>query len=238
MALPKMQTPVYSLTIPSLKKEVKFRPFLVKEEKALLLAQQSEDPNVMVDTLKQVIASCVTTTEPITEELAIFDYEYMFTQIRAKSVGEFAELVFLCDVCEDDKAKVKMSIALNNSQVEFNEAHTKKIPLYDDVGVMMKYPNLDTLVQLDSIKQGDITQLFNVIIKCMDYVYTSDEIMYMKEQTTEEKVEFLDSLTSEQFEKLAQFFTTMPKFRQKIQYDCPVCGKHHDKILEGINYFF
>jgi hypothetical protein len=190
----------------------------------------------MVDTLKQVIASCV--LEPIAEELAIFDYEYMFTQIRAKSVDEFAELVFLCDVCEDDKAKVKLKIALNDSKVEFDEAHTKKIPLYDDVGVMMKYPNLETMLKLDAVKQGDITQLFNVIVKCMDYVYTSDEIMYMKDQTIEETTEFLDSLTSEQFAKLEQFFATMPKFRQNVQYDCPVCGRHHDKILEGMNYFF
>jgi len=237
MALPKMQTPVYSLTIPSLKKEVKFRPFLVKEEKALLLAQQSEDPNVMVDTLKQVIASCV--LEPINvDDLAIFDYEYIFTQIRAKSVDEFAKLIFLCDVCEDDKAKVKVRIALNDSKVEFDEKHDKKIPLYDDVGVMMKYPTLDVMNDLDRARTGDITVLFNVIIKCMDYVYTSDEIMYMKEQTSEEKIEFLDSLTSEQFAKLEQFFTNMPKFRQSVQYDCPVCNRHHDKILEGMNYFF
>jgi hypothetical protein len=237
MALPKMQSVLYNTTVPSTKKEVKFRPFLVKEEKALLLAQQSEDPKVMVDTLKQIIKDCIKDDIDI-DRLAIFDYEYLFTQFRAKSVGEFSELVFLCDDCDDEKARININIDLTKSKVDFPEGHTNKINLFDDVGIMMKYPSLDTIQDIRNVKEGDIISTFNLIKECVDYIYNSEQVFHTDEQSKEDVIDFLESLTQEQFAKIEKFFETMPKLSQPVEYTCPVCNKHHDKVLEGINYFF
>ena len=237
MALPKMSTPQYETTVPSLKKKVKFRPFLVKEEKSLLLAQQSEDPKVMINTLKAIIKDCI--IDPINaDELAIFDFEYLFTQIRAKSVGEEVDLLMLCDTCTDEKAKAQVLLDITKFEVLYPEKHSQKIDLSEDVGVMMKYPSIDTLEKLEKAAAGNVDSTFDVVADCMDYIYTSTEVFHIKEQTKQEVIEFLESLTQEQFSKIDAFFATMPKMSQHVEYDCPVCGKHHDKVLEGLESFF
>jgi hypothetical protein len=237
MALPKMNAPLYNVTIPSTKKEVKFRPFLVKEEKSLLLAQQSEDPKVMINTLKSIIENCIVDNVDI-DKLAIFDYEYLFTQIRSKSVGEIVELLFLCDTCDDDKAKAQVNLDISKFQVEFPEGHNNKIELFDDVGIMMKNPSLDILDKLEKVKEGDINSIFDVVADCMESVYTTEEVFNTKDQTKQEVIDFLENLTQEQFKKIENFFLTMPKLRQKVEYDCPVCNKHHVKTMEGLESFF
>lgn len=237
MALPKMNAPLYNVTVPSTKKEVKFRPFLVKEEKSLLLAQQSEDPKVMINTLKSIIENCIVDKIDI-DKLAIFDYEYLFTQIRAKSVGELVELLFLCDTCDDDKAKTQVNLDISKFQVEFPEGHDTKIPLFEDVGIIMKNPSLDTIDKLEKIKEGDVDSIFDVVAECMESVYTTEEVFNTKDQTKEEVIEFLENLTQEQFKKIEGFFLTMPKLRQTVEYDCPVCNKHHVKTMEGLASFF
>ena len=236
MALPISATPTYNLTVPSTGKQVKYRPFLVKEEKALLIAQQSEDPVVMIDTIKDIITSCVKDLD--VETLATFDIEYIFTQIRAKSVGETVDLIFYCDVCTDDKAKVQISFDLTELKVEKGEGHTSKIELFDDVGVVMKYPSIETMTELQDIDTTNVEQIFGVIISCIDYIYNNEEVFYAKEYNKKELEEFLENLTSEQFNKVQKFFETMPKIRQKVDYKCPVCGKDHHKVLEGIQSFF
>jgi hypothetical protein len=237
MALPKMNAPLYNVTIPSSKKEVKFRPFLVKEEKSLLLAQQSEDPKVMINTLKSIIENCIVDNVDI-DKLAIFDYEYLFTQIRAKSVGEIVELLFLCDTCDDDKAKAQVNLDISKFQVEFPEGHDNKISLFDDVGIVMNNPTLATLDKLEKIKEGDVNSIFDVVADCMESVYTTEEVFNTKDQTKQEVLDFLENLTQEQFKKVENFFLTMPKLRQKVEYDCPVCNKHHVKTMEGLESFF
>lgn len=237
MALPKMNAPLYNVTVPSTKKEVKFRPFLVKEEKSLLLAQQSEDPKVMINTLKSIIENCIVDKIDI-DKLAIFDYEYLFTQIRAKSVGELVELLFLCDTCDDDKAKTQVNLDISKFEVEFPEGHDTKIPLFDDVGIIMKNPSLDTLDKLEKIKDGDIDSIFDVVAECIESVYTTEEVFNTKDQTKQEVIDFLENLTQEQFKKIEGFFLTMPKLRQTVEYDCPVCNKHHVKTMEGLASFF
>lgn len=237
MALPRMQTPLYNVTIPSTKKEVQFRPFLVKEEKALLLAQQSEDPKVMVNTLKSIIADCVQEDIDV-DNLAIFDFEYLFTQIRAKSVGEIVELLFLCDTCTVDEAKAPVKMDISKFTVNIPETHSNKIELFDDVGVVMKYPSIDTLEKIDQATSGNVDSIFDVVAGCMDYVYNTEEVFYTKDQTKEEVIEFLESLTQQQFSKIEAYFEAMPKMSQSIEYDCPVCGKHHNKKLEGLQSFF
>jgi hypothetical protein len=239
MALPIQNATLYTATIPSTKQEVKFRAFLVKEEKALLIAQQSDDQTVMMDTLKQIIKSCVK-TELNMDTLALFDIEYLFCQLRAKSVGEVVDIVVACDVCpdEDTKARVKISFDLSKLQVNFPAEHTKKIPLFGDVGVVMKYPSLSMIKDLEGMDQADAESVFKVVTTSIDMIYDGDELHHAKDQTHEELQEFLENLNQEQFKKIQQFFETMPKLSKEVQYDCPVCKQHHEKVIEGLNSFF
>jgi len=240
MALPVMSTPTYNLVIPSSKKSVKYRPFLVKEEKALLIAQQSEDIVIMVDTLKSIVASCII-DKIDTDSLATFDLEYIFTQIRGKSVGEKIDLLFPCDNehgDQNEKAKVKITIDLTQIQVEFPEDHTNKIALFDSVGVVMKYPTIEIMSKLERVDNDDLENIFDIIADCIDYIYEGDKIHYSKEQKKEELVEFLNNLNSTQFMNIQKFFTTMPRIKKEVEYDCPICQKHHKKTLEGMQSFF
>jgi hypothetical protein len=240
MALPIMNTPTYNMVVPSSGVNVKFRPFLVKEEKALLIAQQSEDLMVMVDTLKSVIKTCVLDTIDA-NKLATFDLEYMFTQIRAKSVGEIIELIFPCDNDhgeDNEKARVKVSIDLTTLQVEKDPSHVTKIDLFDNVGVVMKYPTVDIMKKLESLDEDNLDKIFDVVALSVDYIYQGDEIFYAKEQKHEEVLQFLNNLTSDQFLKIQSFFATMPRIKKQIEYTCPVCQKQHKKMLEGMQSFF
>ena len=240
MALPMMNTPTYNMVVPSSGVSVKFRPFLVKEEKALLIAQQSEDLMVMVDTLKSVIKTCVLDTIDA-NKLATFDLEYMFTQIRAKSVGEIIELIFPCDNDhgeDNEKARVKVSIDLTTLQVEKDPSHVAKIDLFGDVGVVMKYPTVDIMKKIESLDEDNLDKIFDVVALSVDYIYQGEEIFYAKEQKHEEVLQFLNNLTSDQFLKIQNFFATMPRIKKQIEYTCPVCQKQHKKMLEGMQSFF
>lgn len=237
MALPMNSTPVYTLTVPSSGKKLKFRPFLIKEEKTLLIAQQSEDASVMVESLKEVIQSCIKDDVDV-NELATFDLEYIFTQIRAKSVGEIVDLMLSCDTCVDEKAVTKVSIDLTKIQVDKNPEHKAKIHLYQDVGIVMKYPTLDILKQMESINGNDLDEVFNIVVDCIDYIYNEEEVFHAKEQTKQELLDFLNNLSSDQFAEVQKFFETMPRLKQAIDYTCPVCNKEHNKVLEGLNSFF
>jgi hypothetical protein len=237
MALPISNTPTYTLTIPSTGKEVKYRPFLVREEKALMMAQQSEDPIVMVNTLKDVVKSCVV-GEFNAEDLATFDLEYIFTQLRAKSVGETVDLIFPCDVCEDEKARVKISFDITKLKVEKSPEHENKIYLFGDVGVVMKYPTMQVLKKLQNLDTNNLDDLFKIVAECIDYIYQGNELFYGKEQTQEELLDFINNLTSEQFSKIQKFFETMPRLKQEVDYNCPVCGRVHHKVMEGLQSFF
>lgn len=240
MALPVMATPTYNLVVPSSGVSVKYRPFLVKEEKALLIAQQSEDLTVMVDTLKGVIKSCVLDKIDV-DKLATFDIEYIFTQIRAKSVGEIVELLFPCSMEhgeDNDKAKVKIAIDLTKLEVEKDADHTNKFPLFDDVGVVMKYPTIKVMSKMQNLESDNVESIFEIIADCVDYIYQGDELHYGSEQSKEDLLQFLNNLTSEQFGNIQKFFSTMPKIRKHIEYNCPVCGKANSMTLEGMQSFF
>ena len=240
MALPMMSAPTYTMVVPSSGVGVKFRPFLVKEEKALLIAQQSEDIGVMIQTLKGIINTCVLDKLDV-DKLATFDLEYMFTQIRAKSVGEIIELIFPCDIDhgeDNEKARVKVSIDLTTLIVEKDPNHNNKINLFGDVGVVMKYPTMDVMKRLENLDANDLDKVFGVVADSIDYIYQGEEIFYGKEQKHEELLQFLNNLTSEQFVKVQQFFATMPRIKKEIEYTCPVCQKHHRKMLEGMQSFF
>lgn len=237
MALPINSAPSYNLVVPSTGKQINYRPFLIKEEKALMIAQQSEDPKVMIDTLKLVISDCADGKVDV-NELATFDLEYMFTQIRAKSVGENVELYLKCDTCEDEKAVTQVNIDLTKLEVQKDPEHTSKIALFDDVGISLKYPTIEVLKKLESLNSSDIDQAFDIIVECIDSIYTTNELFNAKDQSKEELMQFLNNLTSDQFAKIQRFFETMPKLRKEVDYACPVCGKEHHKVLEGLSSFF
>ena len=240
MALPMMSTPVYNMTVPTSGVSVRYRPFLVKEEKALLIAQQSEDVKVMVETLKNVIKGCVQDKLDV-EKLAIVDLEYMFVQIRGKSVGETIELSLACDLDhgeQNEKAKATVTIDVSTIEVQQGEGHTNKFELFDNVGVVMKYPTVDIMKKLEGVDAADVEKIFEVIALSIDYIYQGDELFYGSEQSKDELVKFVENLTSEQFIRIQSFFETMPKLRKTIEYDCPVCGRHHEKLLEGLQSFF
>lgn len=239
MALPMSNTPIYSLTIPSTDQKVNYRPFLVKDEKALLIAQQSEKLEVMINTLKGVIKSCIEDTSIDIDSLATFDLEYIFTQIRAKSVGEMIELLFKCDTCQDEKAVTKLSIDLTKIQVVKSNEHNTKIPLFGNVGIVMKYPTASLVEKLSEASlETDVNKTFEIVVECIDYIYDESEVYSSKDHTKAELIDFLNNLTSEQFAKVQTFFSTMPKMTKEVSYNCPVCNKKHDKVLEGLASFF
>ena len=240
MALPMMNTPTYTMVVPSSGVSVRYRPFLVKEEKALLIAQQSEDVVTMIETLKKVVKSCVQDDLNV-EKLATFDLEYMFTQIRSKSVGETVDLTFSCDQDhgeQNEKAKATVRIDLSTITVEKSTDHNNKIELFGDVGVVMKYPKVDVIKKLEGFNTNDLDTVFDIMALSIDYIYDGEQLFYAKEQTQAELLTFIENLSSEQFAKVQKFFETMPKITKQIEYDCPVCNKHHVKVLEGLQSFF
>jgi transcription elongation factor Elf1 len=236
MALPKMSTPFYKVNVPSTGQQITFRPFLVREEKALLLAQQSEDVDVMTTTLKEIIQNCV--KEPIeVDRLAVFDVEYLFTQIRAKSVGETVDLIFTCGHCNENGNRVNISVDLTKIEVQKDPNHSSRIHLFGNTGVTMRYPGLDTFKKAHG-KEEDINAVMEVVIDCIETIYNDDEVFYAKEQTREELEEFVMNLTKGQFDKIEEFFVSVPKFKKEIEFDCPVCKAHNVTLLEGTASFF
>jgi hypothetical protein len=241
MALPSNTTPIYTVTLPSTQEQVRFRPFLVKDQKNLLIAQQSDNQQVMADTLKQVISSCLVDSNLDVGNLATFDMEYLFLQIRGKSVGEQVPLILKCDEDhgeDNKKAQIKYQVNIDDIKVEFSEEHISKFELFDNVGVKMRYPSFEVLDKFNSPQSNDAEVMFNIVGSCIEYVYDPEEIYYAKDQTQEEITQFLENLTTDQFGKIQKFFDTMPKMVHNIEYNCPVCGKHHTVKLEGLQSFF
>jgi DNA-directed RNA polymerase subunit RPC12/RpoP len=237
MALPKQSSPVYELVIPSTNKKVCYRPFLVKDEKALLIANQSKDIDVMSQTLKQIIADCILEDINV-NELATFDIEYIFCKLRAKSVGEIVEIVLTCGNCSE---KIESTIDISTIEVTKDETHTNKFVLFDKVGVKLKYPDYNTikmLYQLSDEQVMEINNIISLIISCIDYIYDDDNVYYAKETRKEELQEFVENLTKEQMQKVLNFFATMPKLSKKIEYRCPHCQHDNSVVLEGLDSFF
>lgn len=236
MPLPILNTPVYELTIPSTKKVVKYRPFLVKEEKALMIAQQSEDEKVMLNTAREIIQSCIL-DKIDAGKLALFDIEYIFLQLRSKSVGEISELLFSCNECKDPKAKYKYSLDITKLQVTFPENHVTDIKLFDNIGIRMKYPNF-SLASKAGVKENDVDAIFDIIISCIDSIYDDEEVYSAVDHTKSELEAFINNLTQEQFSKIQSFFETMPKIEHEVKWTCPVCQFKHTHILRGLESFF
>lgn len=237
MPLPKIATPTYELILPSTKKAIKFRPFLVKEEKILIIAQESEDPKQITNAVKDVISNCILTRGVKIDNLATFDIEYLFLNIRGKSVGESVEVLITCP--DDGVTKVPVEINLEDIKVEIDPKHSKDIKLDDSFTLRMRYPSMNEFIKNNFIEdQMDITQTFDLISSCIDTVYNDEESWSASECTKKELLEFLDQLSPSQFRQVEMFFETMPKLSHKLTLKNPKTGVENLIVLEGLSSFF
>ena len=236
MSLPKINTPEYTLVIPSTDEEIKYRPFLVKEEKILLVAQETGTDKATYEAIRTIINSC-TLNHIDVDKLPLFDMEYIFLNIRAKSVGEVAKLKVKCP--DDEETEVEVEVDLTKIKVEMDEKHDARIKLTDDIGVLMSYPNFGTVSQQSDIKEGsDTEQLFDMISGCIYQIWHGEETYDAMDYSDKDLKEFLDSLNHEQFEKLQTFFETMPSLKQDIEVTNPKTNVTSTLTLQGLNSFF
>ena len=233
MTLPVINTPTYELTVPSTKDTLVYRPFLVKEEKILLMAMEEDKESQLNRALKQVVNNC-TFQKIKVDKLPLFDLEYIFLRIRAKSVGEVAKLSILCE--DDGKTYVPVEIDLESIEVEFQEGHNPKIELTDDIGIIMGYPTFEFLDF--NIEATDVNKLFDIIASSINQIYEGDIVYEKVDFNKKELKTFLESLTSEQFKKLQEFFETMPRLRHTLEIENPKTKVTNTVVLEGLNAFF
>jgi len=229
MALPTISTPTYTLKLPSSGEIIKYRPFLVKEEKVLLMAAESGDEKEIAIAVNSIIKNCVK-DEVDTDSLAVFDIEYLFLNLRSKSIGESVKLIIPCEHCENE---CKVSVNLSDINVEKTEGHNKKIQLTDSIGVIMKYPTFKATETIDIDKDP-----LKIINMCIDQVYDSKSVYNTKDSSEEELVEFVDSLNQEQFKKIQEFFETMPKLRKEVDFKCSKCEKENNVVVDRLQDFF
>jgi hypothetical protein len=237
MPLPKITTPTYELEIPSLKKKIRYRPFLVKEEKILIIAMESEDSKQIANAVKTVITNCILTKGIKVDELATFDIEYLFLNIRGKSVGETVEVLITCP--DDGMTKVPRTINLDEIEVQVSEDHTRDIKLDDNLIMRMKYPSMNEFVKNNFNPQGiSVTDTFDLISSCIEQVYTEEESWAASDFSKKELNEFIEQLTSTQFKEIEKFFETMPKLSYTIKIKNPNTEVESEVVLEGLTSFF
>ena len=238
MPLPKIATPTYSLVLPSTEKEISFRPFLVKEEKLLVLALESEDTKQITTAIKAVLKSCIQTKGIKVESLPTFDIEYLFLNIRGKSVGESIDVNIICP--DDEKTTVKVVIDLDDIKVKKTEGHSNKIKLDDTLMMELKYPSLDEFIKnnFDFKDENAMEQSFKLIAASIDKIYNEEEVWVAADCTKKEITEFLESMNSSQFKKIEEFFTTMPKLSHTIKVTNPETKVKSEVVLEGLASFF
>lgn len=240
--LPKISHPLYDFTIPSTKKTVKFRPFLTKEKKLLLIALETGDDGEIVKAVKQVINNCVQDERFDVDTLASFDVEMFFLHLRAKSDSEIVEANFRCEVLVEGKQCGNLlEVKHNISETKVTEfpGHDKKVQFTADTGIMMKYPTIGTLEKFNKKNMGSSVEVtFKFIADCVDYVYDGESIYRPHEMKPGELYEFLEALPTQQFEKVERFLTTMPVVKNTINHKCSKCGHDHEIAMEGLTSFF
>ena len=238
MPLPKIVTPTYELELPSSGQTIKYRPFLVKEEKVLVLAMESEDTKQITNAIKAVLKSCVQTKGIKVEQLPTFDIEYLFLNIRGKSVGETLEVNIICP--DDGETTVAVDIDLDLIQVEKSDDHSNKIKLDANLMMEMKYPSLDQFIKnnFDFKEENQMDQSFALIATCIDKIYSEEEVWATADCTKKEVNEFLESMNSSQFKEIEKFFETMPKLQHTVQVTNPKTKVKNEVVLEGLASFF
>ena len=238
MPLPKIATPTYELELPSTAKPIKYRPFLVKEEKLLVIALESEDNKQITNAIKAVIKGCILTKGIKVETLPTFDIEFLFLNIRGKSVGEELEVNVYCP--DDGETQVPVTINLDDIQIQRTEDHTNKIKIDETVMMEMKYPSLDEFIKnnFDFNEKNAMDQSFDLIASCIGKIYTEDEVWSTADCTKKEVKDFLESMNSSQFKDIEKFFETMPKLSHTVKVKNPVTDVESDVTLEGLASFF
>tara|TARA_B100001113_G_scaffold67861_1_gene52375 strand:+ start:251 stop:973 length:723 start_codon:yes stop_codon:yes gene_type:complete len=239
MPLPKITTAEYELKLPSNGKTIKYRPFLVKEEKILILSLESEDRKQITNAVKQVLKECVLTKGVKIDQLPSFDIEYLFLNVRAKSVGETIDLVITCG--DDGKTEVPVTVPIDQIKVSKSDNHSQDIALSDGYTVRMKYPSLQQFIEnnFGDIEGQDVVEKsFDMVASTIDMVYNEEEMFAASECTKKELKEWVESLTSSQFQKIEEFFETMPKLTHTLKVTNPNTKKENTVVLEGLSDFF
>ena len=238
MPLPKIDTPRYELELPSTEETITYRPFLVKEEKVLVIALESEDTKQITTAIKTVIQSCIITKGIKVEKLPTFDIEYLFLNIRGKSVGEEIEVNIICP--DDKETQVPVTIDLDDIQIQRNDNHSNQIKIDPKIMMEMKYPSLDQFIQnnFDFSDKNALDQSFELIASCIDKIYTEEEVWASADCTKKEIKEFVESMNSTQFKDIEKFFETMPKLSHSITVTNPNTKVESVVVLEGLSSFF
>jgi hypothetical protein len=238
MPLPKISTPTYELELPSTGQTIHYRPFLVKEEKVLVIALESEDTKQITNAIKNVIKNCILSKGIKVESLPTFDIEYLFLNIRGKSVGEEIEVNIICP--DDETTTTKVTLNLDDIRVQKTGDHTNRIKVDSNIMMEMKYPSLDQFIKnnFDFSDANTMDQSFDLIASCIDKIYTEDEVWSTSDVTKKELVDFLEQMNSSQFKEIEKFFETMPKLSHKLKVTNPNTKVESEVVLEGLASFF
>ena len=237
MPLPKISTPTYELVLPSSGRKIKYRPFFVKEEKILIIALESQDQKQIANSIKSILSNCILTRGTKVDKLSTFDIEYLFLNVRGKSVGEQIEVMVTCP--DDEKTQVPMSINIDSIKVEKSKDHKTDIKLDDQYTLKMRYPSLNEFIKSNfSVEEMKVDDTFDLIASCIDQIYSEEESWTQEDCTKKEMVEFLEQLNSSQFKEIETFFETMPKLSHKVKVKNPNTGVESEIVLEGLQNFF
>ena len=238
MPLPKLNTPTYELTLPSSNRKVKYRPFLVKEEKILLIAMESEDEKEMQNAVKQILKNCILTRGISVDKLAVFDIEYLFLNIRGKSVGEDIKLNIVCP--DDEVTEVEVSVNVEDVKIQKSDKHDPVIQLTDQVAIVMKYPSMEMFVKnnITGESQQKVDTIFDMTIDCISQVVEGEDVLEAKSFSKKEMLEFVETFDTQQFQKIQDFFETMPKLSHKIKVLNPNTNIESEVTIEGLSSFF
>lgn len=235
MALPQVSLPTYELEVPSTGKTIKYRPFVVKEEKLLLLALESGDDKQIEEATKTLLKGCIQSRVKL-EDLALFDLEYIFLQIRAVSVGEVVEMMLTCE--DDGETQVRYNLNLTDVKVEKPEGHSNKIMLSDDMGVIMKYPSFEEFVKVSIIGKDTSSEVIEIMARCIDQIFDAEDVYDSSTTSKKEFVQFIENLTNKQFEDVQKFFEGMPVLRHEIKLKNPNTGVDNTIVIQGLSNFF
>ena len=239
MPLPKISTPTYELALPSTGKKIKYRPFLVKEEKILIMALESENMKQITDAIVQILRDCILTRGVKVQALSTFDIEYLFLNIRAKSVGETVEVNVTCP--DDGDTKVQIEIDIDSIKVQKDKSHKNIIKIDDVISMKLKYPSLQQFVENNfevTDTQSNVDQSLKMITSCIDIIYNEEESWSASDSTQKELEEFIEQLNTKQFKEVENFFSTMPKLSHTIKVKNPNTDVESEVVLEGLGAFF
>ena len=239
MPLPKINTPTYEMTLPSTGKKIRYRPFLVREEKILIMAMESENMSDITNAIVQILGECILTENVKVEDLATFDIEYLFLNVRARSVGETVDVNITCP--DDEETQVEMTIDIDSIKIQKTRGHKNIIKLDDNLSMKLRYPSLKQFVESNFETgqiESEVGQSLAMITSCIEMIYNSEESWEAADCSKKELDEFVEQMNTKQFKEIEKFFTTMPKLSHKVNVKNPNTGVESEVVLEGLASFF